>query len=86
MVTIPSTQEITGLKEALAGTPDLSDENKERVCIIEDIAKLRKLLEVKPLTAAQFYELYDLPMKVLDLIHHNTQIEWTTVQYYRRLK
>jgi hypothetical protein len=82
MVTIPSTKEITGLKEALAGAPELSDENKERVCMIEDIAKLRKLLGAKPLTADQFYGFYDMPIKMLETIQHFIQVEWNTVQYF----
>lgn len=86
MVTIPATKEITGLKEALAGTPELSDENKERVCIIEDIAKIRQLFGSKPLTAEQFYGFYDMPINMLQSIQHYIQVEWNTVQYYKRLK
>jgi len=82
---IPTTIEITGLDQALAGTPELSDENKKRVCIIEDIARLRKLLGAKPLTPEQFYMLYDMHFTILESIQHNIQVEWNTVEYYSRI-
>lgn len=85
MTTIPETIEIAGLHNALTGTPELSDENKERVCIIEDLARLRKLLGIKPFTTEQFYLLYDMSLSMLEAIQYNWQIEWNTVEYHKRL-
>lgn len=46
----------------------LSEESKEKVCIIQDIAKVIKLMGQSPLTVDGFDMLYDSTISELELI------------------
>lgn len=69
------------LEQALAYCTELSDESKTKVTMIQDIARLYKLLECPPLSPHNFYALYDMDDSMLSAIQHNAQIEWNTKQY-----
>ncbi len=69
------------LDQVLAYCTNLSDESRIKVTIIEDIARLYRLLESPPLTPHNFYALYDMDESMLSAIQHNAQIEWNTKQY-----
>jgi len=73
------------LEEILACAPDMTDENKERVCIITDIARIGKLLGNPPMSPYNFYTLYDMAMPVLEAVQHHAQVEWNTYEYKMRL-
>lgn len=45
----------------------LSEENKEKVCLIIDIIKAEKVCGIKPLTAQRFDELYDQSIESLNM-------------------
>jgi hypothetical protein len=69
------------LDQVLSYCTELSDESKTKVAMIEDIAKLYKLIGSPPLSPANFYALYDMHESILSAIQHNAQIEWNTLQY-----
>lgn len=73
------------LDQILAEAPEMTDENKERVCIITDIARIGKLMGVKPMSAHNFYALYDMPMPVLEAVQHHAQVELNTWEYNKRI-
>jgi len=69
------------LEHVLSYCTELSDDSKTKVSIIEDIAKLYKLMGSPALSPANFYALYDLHESFLSAIQHNAQIELNTMQY-----
>lgn len=73
------------LEEILADAPDMTDENKQRVCIIQDIAKIGRLLGNPPMTTHNFYTLYEMPIPILEAVQHNAQVELNTYEYNVRL-
>jgi len=73
------------LEEILACAPDMTDENKQRVCIITDIAKIGRLLGNPPMSTHNFYTLYDMPIPILEAVQHNAQVELNTYEYNTRL-
>lgn len=82
---VPTTVEPSKLDQVLAYCPELSDENKEKVILITDIARLGKLLGNPPLRPSNYYILYEMSLPILEAIQHNIQIEWNTVNYKRRV-
>lgn len=64
----------------LADAPDLSEESKENVTIIIDLIRLYKLMGFT-VTPRGFYKWYDEPLHQLQMMQHNLQIEWNTIQY-----
>jgi ribosomal protein L7Ae-like RNA K-turn-binding protein len=73
------------LEQALAEAPELSDESKTKVCIIEDMARLGKLMEYQPIDPETFDKLYDMSLGMLEACQHNMQIKWNTRQYHERV-
>lgn len=73
------------LEEILADAPPMTNENKEKVSIIQDIAKLGKLLGYKNMTPEHFYSIYEMPIPVLEGVQHTMQAEWNTEEYKKRL-
>lgn len=73
------------LQQALAAAPDLSDESRQKVCIIEDMARLSKLMEYKPIDHQTFDTLYDMSLGMLEACQHNMQIKWNTRDYHTRM-
>lgn len=65
----------------LADAPPMTEENKEKVILIIDIARLGKLLGGPPMTPKVFYSAYDCPLHVLQHHQHDLQIEWNTKSY-----
>lgn len=63
----------------------LSDEDKERVCIITDLAKLGKLLELAPLTTEEFDHLMSQKISVLELMQLEAQVVYNTKSYWDRV-
>jgi hypothetical protein len=78
---VPTSVGPSRLEEILACAPDMTDENKEKVCIITDIARLGKLLKHPEITPKNFYTLYETPIQVLEAIQHNFQVELNTNLY-----
>ena len=74
----------TKLDQVLAYCPELSNVNKEKVCVIADIAKLGKLLEMTPICTKTFDEMYEKDIPVLEGVQQALQAQWNTVQYHRR--
>jgi hypothetical protein len=82
---VPTNVGPSRLEEILAGAPEMTDEDKQRVCIITDIAKIGKLLGNPPMTTHNFYTLYDMPIAILEAVQHNAQVELNTYEYKTRL-
>lgn len=78
---VPTSVGPSRLEEILACAPDMTDENKEKVCIITDIARLGKLLKHPEISVRNFYTLYETPTQVLEAIQHNFQAELNTHLY-----
>lgn len=83
---VPTSVGPTKLDQVLAYCVDLVDDSKEKVCIIQDIAKLGKMLGHKPMTPENFYTMYEMPAGILAAVHHNVQVEWNTAQYHNGYK
>jgi hypothetical protein len=79
---VPTIVGPTKLEQVLAYCYELSDESKEKVCIIQDIAKLGKLIGHAPMSPENFYTMYEMPVSILEAVHHNVQVEWNTAQYH----
>lgn len=69
------------LDQVLSYCTELSDESKTKVTMIQDIARLYKLLQAPPLSPANFYALYEMDESILSAVQHNAQVEWNTHQY-----
>lgn len=82
---VPTSVGPSKLDQILAEAPDMTDENKQRVCIIQDIAKIGRLLGNPPMTTHNFYTLYEMPILILETIQHNAQVELNTYEYNVRL-
>ena len=78
---VPTSVGPSRLEEILACAPDMTDENKEKVCIITDIARLNKLLQHPEISVVSFYTLYESPLGLLEAIQHILQAEWNTHLY-----
>jgi hypothetical protein len=83
---VPTSVGPTKLELALAECKDLSDESKTKVCLIQDIVKIGKLLGVGIPSPEQFNWLYDQSISMLEAIQHNAQIEWNTRDYHNRME
>ena len=64
---------------------DISLEDKERVCIITDLARLGKLLGCEPLTTEQFDHLMSLKISVLEMLQIDAQVAYNTKSYWQRV-
>lgn len=73
------------LDQVLAYCNQLNDENKQRVCIIQDIAKIGKLLGHPRMSLENFEGLYEMPIVILEAVQQNIQIELNTYEYQTRL-
>ena len=73
------------LDQVLAYCVELSEENKQKVCIIQDIAKLGKLLNYVKMPPDHFYTIYEQEIPVLEGVQFKMQIEWNTEEYKVRL-
>lgn len=58
----------TELNSILSENNIISEESKEKVCIIQDIVKLSKLSGHRPPTVEEFDYMYDLPVAELELL------------------
>jgi len=79
---VPTMVGPTKLEQVLAYCIALSDESKEKVCIIQDIAKLGKMLGHKPMTPENFYAMYEMPVSILESVQHSVQVEYNTTQLH----
>lgn len=75
----------TKLDIVLSYCSELSDESKEKFCIMQDILKIGKLLGKENITPKEFYIMYDLPTNILEVIQHNLQVEYNTSLYRRQV-
>ena len=82
---VPTSVGPSKLEQALAYVPDLSDENKQKVCIIEDMARLGKLMGYEPISVSIFDRLYDMSVGLLEANQYNMQIKYNTQDYHERL-
>lgn len=61
----------------------LNDEDKQRVCHIEDINKIQKALEVGPITPQQFNTFMDMPLDTLASYVFDQQAILNTARHVR---
>lgn len=86
-ITVPTEVGPSKLDKVLASCVELSDKSKEKVCIITDIARLKKLLGAKEdMPPSYFYDAYEAPIEALECIQHAHQVEYNTVLYRRSMK
>ena len=83
---VPTSVGPSKLDLVLAYCSELTDENKEKVCIITDIARIGRLLGNPPLSTENFYTLYDMALPILEAVQHNAQVQWNTEQYHKRYR
>lgn len=69
---------------SLSNMPELSDESKTKVCMIQDLVKIGKALDKGIPSPKVFDYLYDLTIPMLEAIVYNAQIQLNTKQYYDR--
>ena len=69
-----------GLRYEIAAKP-ISDLDKEKVCLIEDINKIQKALGKGPLTPEQFNAFMTMKPIDLELIVHDQQAVLNTDRY-----
>lgn len=79
---VPTSVGPSKLELFLAEAPELTDEEKEKVILITDIARLGKLLGYGLPTVDEFYYMFSLSKYMLEAKQHNTQIEWNTKQHH----
>ena len=79
---VPTMVGPTKLEQVLAYCVALSDESKEKVCLIQDIAKLGKMLGHPPMTAENFYNMYEMPVAIIESVQHSIQVEYNTAQLH----
>ena len=82
---VPTSVGPSRLEEILACAPDMTDENKEKVCIITDISKIGTLLGNPPMSTLNFYTMYEMPLPILEAVQHAAQAELNTFEYKMRL-
>ena len=81
---VPTDVGPTKLDEILAECPELSDESKEKLCIIQDIIKIAKALDKAPPTPWEFYYMYELSIPMLESLQHASQVSLNTERYHGR--
>ena len=87
MINVPNYIGPSKLDLFLADAPELSDEKKEKVGVIQDINRLGLLLGGKPMGVAAFYDAYDnVPLHQLQVVQCDLQVAWNTIQYERRMQ
>ena len=79
---VPTMVGPTKLEQVLAYCIALSDESKEKVCIIQDIVKIGKMLGHPPIAPQQFYDMYEMPVGILERVQHSIQVEYNTHQLH----
>jgi len=82
---VPTHVEPSKLDQVLAYCNNLSDEDKEKVCIIQDIAKIGRALGNPKMTTENFELLFEMPIVVLEHVQHAAQAELNTYEYKMRL-
>lgn len=82
---VPKTIGPSKLDKVLSYCVTLSDEGKEKVCIITDIARIGKALMNPPMSAENFYELYEMNIQILMAVQQAAQAELNTALYHRRV-
>ena len=78
---VPTSVGPTKLELALAQCSDLSDEAKTKICLIQDIVKIAKLMNISSPTAEHFDYMYDQSVSALEDMQYNAQIEFNTWRY-----
>ena len=82
---IPTEVGPSKLDQVLAYCPELCDESKTKLCIIQDIIKVGKALGKNLPTPLEFYHMYDLSLSMLERIQHDVQVVLNTERYHNRL-
>lgn len=69
---------------SLSNMPELSDESKTKVCMIQDLVKIGKALGKGIPSPKAFDYLYDLTIPMLEAVVYNAQIQLNTKEYRDR--
>jgi len=84
-LTVSKQLESTKLDQVLAYCNNLDNENKEKVCIIQNIAKIGKSLGNPSMSLDNFELLFEMPIHILEHVEHAAQIELNTYLYKQKL-
>jgi len=76
----------TKLQSVLSYCNELSDEKKHKVCLIQDIARIRRLMEFEPMSSKVFYTYYDADTLQLEILVYALTIQLNTYMYEQRVK
>ena len=76
----------TKLQSVLSYCNELSDEKKHKVCLIQDIARIRRLMEFEPMSSKVFYTYYDADTLQLEILVYALTVELNTYMYKQRCK
>jgi len=74
------------LQSVLNYCNELSDEKKHKVCLIQDIARIRRLMEFEPMSSKVFYTYYDADTLQLEILVYALTIQLNTDMYEQRVK
>jgi len=65
---------------------ELSDISKEKVCLIQDIARMRRLMQIPPMSVAVFEAHYNADVLHLEMMVYAMSIALNTYMYEQRCK
>ena len=74
------------LQSVLSYCVELNDDAKHKVCVIEDIARMRRLLGMPPMSSAAFDAHYNADILHLETLAYALQIAVNTHMYEQRVK
>lgn len=74
------------LDSVLAYCVELSDENKHKVCLIQDIARIRRLMQFEPMSPKVFEAYYTADTLQLEIVVYALTVELNTYMYEQRCK
>jgi hypothetical protein len=74
------------LQSVLNYCVELSDINKQKVCLIQDIARMAKLMKYPPMSEQTFEEFYNMSILHLEVAQYAVTIELNTYMYKQPLQ
>jgi len=80
------TQAPSKLRSVLNYCNELSDESKHKVCLIQDIARMRRLIQLEPMSLKVFQTYYDADTLQLEILVYALTVHTNTYMYEQRVK
>jgi hypothetical protein len=82
---IPTIVGPSKLDQVLSYCNELSDEDKEKVTILTDLARMMKAMNYPPIKPESFYNLYESPLYILTATQMSVTVDYNSFMYAQRV-